>query len=35
MLPKNKLRKGMQARLKLFAGEDHTFAAQKPETLSL
>lgn len=35
MLPKNKLRKGMQDRLKLFAGADHTFAAQKPETLSL
>ena len=35
MLPKNKLRKNMQQRLKLFTGSDHTYAAQKPETLSL
>lgn len=35
MLPKNKLRKGMMARLKLFTGTEHTFNAQKPETLSL
>ncbi len=35
MLPKNKLRKGMMARLKLFTGTEHTFEAQKPETLSL
>lgn len=35
MLPKNKLRKDMMARLKLFAGAEHTYAAQKPETLSL
>lgn len=35
MLPKNKLRKGMMMRLKLFAGSEHTFEAQKPETLSL
>jgi large subunit ribosomal protein L13 len=35
MLPKNKLRQDMQARLKLFAGAEHTYAAQKPETLSL
>lgn len=35
MLPKNKLRKDMLNRLKLFTGTEHTFAAQKPETLSL
>jgi len=35
MLPKNKLRKDMTQRLKLFAGAEHTFAAQQPETLSL
>ena len=35
MLPKNKLRKDMMDRLKLFAGEDHIYSAQKPETLSL
>lgn len=35
MLPKNKLRKGMQMRLKLFTGETHTFEAQKPETITL
>lgn len=35
MLPKNKLRKDMMARLKLFTGTEHTFNAQKPETLSL
>ena len=35
MLPKNKLRKNMSQRLKLFTGTDHTFAAQKPETLAL
>ncbi len=35
MLPKNKLRKNMMARLKLFAGAEHTYAAQQPETLSL
>lgn len=35
MLPKNKLRNDMMARLKLFTGTEHTFAAQKPETLSL
>ena len=33
MLPKNKLRKGMLARLKLFTGDEHTFAAQKPEII--
>lgn len=35
MLPKNKLRKGMMDRLKLFSGSEHTFAAQKPENLEL
>ena len=35
MIPKNKLRKDMMARLKLFTGTEHTFMAQKPETLSL
>ena len=30
MLPKNKLRKGMLSRLKLFTGDEHTFVAQKP-----
>ncbi len=35
MLPKNKLRKDMLLRLKLFPGEEHTYIAQKPETLSL
>lgn len=33
MLPKNKLRKGMLARLKLFVGSEHTFTAQKPEII--
>lgn len=33
MLPKNKLRKGMLSRLKLFTGEEHGYIAQKPETL--
>ena len=35
MLPKNKLRADMMKRLKLFSDSEHTFAAQKPETLSL
>lgn len=35
MLPKNKLRSDMLARLKLFTGSEHTYAAQKPETLTL
>ncbi len=33
MLPKNKLRKGMLARLKLFTESEHTFVAQKPELI--
>lgn len=35
MLPKNKLRKGMMMRLKLVAGTEHNYGAQKPETISL
>lgn len=33
MLPKNKLRKEMLSRLKLFTWDEHTFAAQKPELI--
>lgn len=33
MLPKNKLRKGMLSRLKLFTWDEHTFTAQQPENL--
>lgn len=33
MLPKNKLRKGMLSRLKLFTWDEHTFVAQKPELI--
>lgn len=33
MLPKNKLRTDMLARLKLFTSDEHTFAAQKPELI--
>jgi large subunit ribosomal protein L13 len=33
MLPKNKLRKDMLARLKLFTTDEHTFTAQKPELI--
>ena len=35
MLPKNKLRQDMMARLKLFPWDTHTFQAQQPELLSL
>lgn len=35
MLPKNKLRADMMSRLKLFAWAEHTFEAQKPETIKL
>jgi len=35
MLPKNKLRDQMMIRLKLVAGDVHTFSAQKPETITL
>ncbi len=33
MLPKNKLRKGMLSRLKLFTWDEHTFNAQQPELI--
>ncbi|MDD3145603.1 MAG: 50S ribosomal protein L13 [Candidatus Gracilibacteria bacterium] len=33
MLPKNRLKKGMLSRLKLFTGDEHTFVAQKPELI--
>ncbi|PID87316.1 50S ribosomal protein L13 [Candidatus Gracilibacteria bacterium] len=33
MLPKNKLRKEMLSRLKLFTGDEHTFVSQKPELI--
>jgi large subunit ribosomal protein L13 len=33
MLPKNKLRTGMLARLNLFTGDEHSFVAQKPELI--
>ena len=35
MLPKNKLRKRMISRLKLFTWAEHTFIAQKPEVIKL
>lgn len=35
MLPKNKLRRDMIDRLKLFSGSEHIYHAQQPETLSL
>jgi large subunit ribosomal protein L13 len=35
MLPKNKLRPGMIARLKLESTSQHQYAAQKPEPLAL
>ena len=34
MLPKNKLRARMMTRLRVFAGAEHTHAAQKPEVIS-
>ena len=33
MLPKNKLRKGMLSRLKLFTWAEHSYVAQKPELI--
>lgn len=33
MLPKNKLRKDMLSRLKLFTWDEHTYVAQKPELI--
>ena len=35
MLPKNKLAAGRLARLKIFAGSEHTHAAQKPEKVEV
>jgi len=35
MLPDNKLRSRQMARLKIFEGAEHTFAAQKPEILNV
>jgi large subunit ribosomal protein L13 len=35
MLPKNKLRTGMLARLKLVVWQEHTFQAQQPEKITL
>lgn len=35
MLPKNRLRDGMMARLKLVEGAEHVFEAQKPTMISL
>lgn len=35
MLPKNKLRKEMMMRLKVFSGSEHSFAAQKPQELTI
>jgi large subunit ribosomal protein L13 len=33
MLPKNKLRKKMAKRLRIYAGGEHPHAAQKPEVI--
>lgn len=35
MLPKNKLRTGRMTRLKVYAGNDHPHAAQKPEVMEI
>jgi large subunit ribosomal protein L13 len=35
MLPVNKLRDGRLARLKVYAGSEHTHDPQKPEVISL
>jgi large subunit ribosomal protein L13 len=35
MLPKNKLRKSMVSRLKLFSGTEHKYNAQQPEEIKL
>jgi large subunit ribosomal protein L13 len=35
MLPKNKLRKGLMKKLKLYAGEEHPHEAQAPQTLTI
>jgi large subunit ribosomal protein L13 len=34
MLPKNKLRKQLERRLRVYAGSEHPHAAQKPEPLA-
>jgi ribosomal protein L13 len=33
MLPKNKLRKEMLSRLKLFTWDEHSYVAQQPELI--
>jgi len=33
MLPKNKLRKRLEKRLRIYAGNDHPHAAQNPEVI--
>jgi large subunit ribosomal protein L13 len=35
MLPKNRLGKAMLKKLKVYAGEDHGHAAQKPELVKI
>ena len=35
MLPKNNIARKMMTRVKVFAGAEHTHAAQKPETITL
>ena len=35
MLPKNNIARKMMTRVKVFAGPEHTHAAQKPETITL
>ena len=35
MLPKNNIARKMMTRLRVFPGDQHTHAAQKPEPLSL
>ncbi|MBR1871208.1 MAG: 50S ribosomal protein L13 [Kiritimatiellae bacterium] len=35
MLPKNNIARKMMTRVKVFAGAEHTHAAQKPETIEL
>ena len=35
MLPKNTIARKMMTRVKVFAGPEHTHAAQKPETITL
>ena len=35
MLPKNNIARKMMTRVKVFAGPEHTHAAQKPETIKL